>query len=160
MSDASSTAAKYGYALAGFGAVVGVGFLVHLLTLGDAPARSNPAPQRKSPESGYWIKDPSMRPDAVAKRLSAAIKRKLGKGANVEIVKAEASMPRDWDYSNFIVLRVNGEDVEFALRVAVGQEASGWSRVGATGVMPVPRDPDAKQVEAWLTSEIVAAVGG
>lgn len=159
MSDELSTQAKLGYTMAGFGAIIGVGFLVHLLTLGDSP-RSNPAPRKYQPMStGYWINDPDMRPAALAKRLTKAIRKKVGRDAKIEVLKAEASLPSGWDYSNIIMLNVNGIAVGLSLRVAVDQEASGYATIDGS-TLPVPRDVDPKVVEAWLTSEIVGHIGG
>jgi hypothetical protein len=74
------------------------------------------------------VKNPAYMP----KKLSAYYVKQfknIGRGTKVQVVKSETTMPRDWDYGNYTVLKItlpNGEDVNAAIVINIADdEASG-----------------------------------
>ena len=108
------------------------------------------------------ISDPALRSTALAKRYTRELK-KIGPGTDVQLLHAEALLPRGWDFGNYTELRVTPRGqpprtVDFKLNVARDSEASGIAFIdpGTSRSIPVQtraRTPD--EVVGAMISEVV-----
>lgn len=79
-------------------------------------------------ESRYYEKMIT-NPDHKPKKIAATIKKMLGKVGKIEFVKAEATLPRGWDYGFYAVVKAvfpSGKDVQAAITINIADnEVSG-----------------------------------
>ena len=100
-------------------------------------------------------------PDHKPKKVAAVIKKMLKKAGVVKIVKAEAAMPRSWDYGLYFVVEVtkkDGESVSGAITINVADnEVSGNVTMDAPyGVVAVERGRDFDTVLKRLVSGMLS----
>jgi hypothetical protein len=86
---------------------------------------------RRSAGSAYdqLVKDKDHLPKKLSQRYVKELKRRIGRGTEIDVVKSETTMPRQWDYGNYTVLKItlpNGKSLNGAITLNVADnEASG-----------------------------------
>ena len=98
-------------------------------------------------------------PDHKPKKIAAAIKKMLGrKVGKVEFVKADAFLPRGWDYGFYGIVKTTipgGEVVNSAITINIADgEVSGNIQMDERGIVAVSRRSNFDQVLREMISEL------
>lgn len=111
------------------------------------------------------VTDPKLLPKAISSFYKKEIEKRLG--AKVDIVKSETTMPRDWDFGNYTVLKITLPDSEHTeikaactLYVSKDESSGNITLDAPYGVISGARDKDPYKVLSTLISELDAKLGG
>lgn len=106
------------------------------------------------------VTDPAHKPKKLASTIVSGLKKGIGRGTKVEVVKAEATMTRGWDYGFHGVFKITLPDgdslrASFVVHFAKG-EVSGNAQLDAKygGVVSNPRASKADRVIESLISDV------
>lgn len=106
------------------------------------------------------VTNPEHKPKKLAARLKKELTKGIGKGTKIEVVKAEATMPRGWDYGFHGILKITlpgGDSLKAAVTLhSAKEEASGNAHLDAKygGVVSNPRGRDLDKVLSTMIGDV------
>lgn len=109
----------------------------------------------------FLVEDPSLLPKKLSKTFSDDLKKRIGRGTKIKIVKSETVSPRgtSWDFGNYTVMEItlpNGKELRGGITLWVARgEASGNMTVDSDfgGVIGLGRGGNASQAIRMILSD-------
>lgn len=113
------------------------------------------------------VRDKTLLPKPLSARYVRDIKKLLGRGTKVDVVKSESTMPRGWDFGNYTVLAITPPGrptvkAAISLLVAEGEDRQAGGNIAMDAPYPtvtVPRRATADEFIKRLLGEMASVLG-